>query len=367
MDYTKHRIRAVVDWIEIVIQTTDTTNFQTVQRAFGAALRLPADRKIWIENQNGHPSGADSIFSVRLHDVARHSDITDALHAVNEQLPLEYGFTVSKIEIALDDYCDDAPAQVARFYKYLKNPVSDNRRLYGEGKGTGEAIPANHSALARKIALGKQVAIGNTTDDRYQHLYFKTTDDGGKTVLPQAEHRARIEIRLSGSGIPHESANDWANFRFESLARYFSFTTEKDNLSPLQQIVTNAPQQVGESKVRVRASGGRIKGIRLHGRTIRADDELNALARNALRKLSARWKPTKPTIESNKQKAELPGFSVGLKRCNPHESSKVHSNSNNYVSTLFNSTENSYKQHPSQCIHNDNDGGANDVELMDDS
>ncbi|UCV07381.1 hypothetical protein [Dechloromonas denitrificans] len=331
MNYSTFRFRAVVDWIEVQIQTEKTTNFQTVQRAFNDALCLPVGLNIWTKSHDANEGGGASSFSVRIHDVRRYSDIENLLIKVCAKLVLKPGFKINKIELALDAYCDDPAIQAARFYKFMTHPVSDNRRMYHDHVGSVNAMPRTIEAITRHLSEGWQIGIGNKTDDRYQHIYFKTTDTH-QGERQEVEHRARIEVRLSGAALPCQTHDAWREFKFETLAQYFRFTKLKDNLEPLIQATAEALDQIGERRARKRVHEGRESGTRLHSRATQADAELNSKARDALRKLSARWASDgKRGRQTRTMAATCCGNTGGIDEPNPHECREEVTHSNNYI------------------------------------
>lgn len=349
MNYSEFRFRAVVDWVEIQIQTTKMTNFQTVQRVFSVALCLPAGHKVHVTALHSNEGGGSSDFLVRLHDVARYSDIAELLQKAIPFLSLKSGFQICKIEVALDAYCDDPATQAARFYKFMTHPVSSNRRVYYDHKGSGKAVPGRFDSISRHLAEGWQIAIGNPSDDRYQHIYCKTTDTH-QGERHQVEHRARIEIRLSGAALPCQTQEQWAEFKFEKLAQYFRFTKLKDDLEPLMQKTAEAIDQIGERKTRKRTHKGRESGTRLHSKAIRADVELNNKARDALRKLSARWKASEIRSASAGIAAGCCcGNTGGINEQTPHKHGEEGGNSNNCVYENNNTnTDDKHEQHTEQ-------------------
>lgn len=331
MNNSTFRFKAVVDWIEIQIQTEKTTNFQTVQRAFNEALCLPVGLNIWTKSHDANEGGGASCFSVRIHDVTCYSNIDSLLIKVGAKLSLTPGFKVNKIELALDAYCDDPATLAARFYKFMTHPVSDNRRMYHDHVGSVKAMPRTIEAITRHLSEGWQIGIGNKTDDRYQHIYFKTNDTlQGRRQ--EVERRARMEVRLSGAALPCQTNDAWRQFKFETLARYFRFTKLKDNLEPLIQTTAEALDQIGERRARKRVHEGRESGTRLYSRATQADAVLNSKARDALRKLSARW-----ASDANRGRqtgitvATCCGNTGGLNEPNPRECREEAPHSNNYI------------------------------------
>ncbi len=323
MDYINSFLcRAVVDWVEVKIQTIKTTNFQTVQRVFREALCLPENINIWVKAHDANEGGGACHFSVRIHDVNRYSDIEQKLIFVDAKLPLSENWLISKIELAIDVYCDDPEATTARLYKFMANPVSTNRRIYHEGRGTPKAVPRHFESITRHLSEGWQIAIGNKTDERYQHLYVKDSDtiNGERQAVPK---RARLEIRLSEAALPYQTREGWQQCKFERLADYFRQRQLKQDLEPLIQRMAEAADQIGERKTRNRRGGG----TRLYSKATKADP-INEAIRQALRDLSKRWKGSGKRGRPAKTAC---GNSVRINERNPHKHGVELRDSNNYI------------------------------------
>ena len=201
-------------------------------------------------------------------------------------------FKIVRIEVAIDIYCANLADRVARHYKFLKNPVSDNCRLYWDFKGSGKAVPNRFSSFVRHLADGYHYAIGNKDDDRYQCGYVKIDDTiNGKRVA--VEPRARNEVRLGGgslmSALPYQTAEGWRNCKFERLTGYFHQRKMLDNLNLPTQTMADALDQIGERRARKRRDGG---GDSLYSRATVADTITNRKIKQALANLSARWSHT---------------------------------------------------------------------------
>lgn len=280
MDYT---IRAVVDWLDVGIQTSQPTNQQTVRRAFGAAL---ACKPPYVRAVGGNTGGGTQSFVVRVHDVERYALIPALVASASAAFRGNQivGWGIEAIEVAVDCFCHNPAEQAANYFKFMKNPVSNNRRMYRDFKGSGKALPRQFESIQRQLEEGWQIGIGNKTDDRFQHIYMKESDtiDGQRQ---QVENRARFEIRLRGSGLPCQSHDGWQQCKFEQLSNYFRLQELKSDLDPYAQFLADAANQIGERRVRNRREGG----IRLHNKATQASP-INEAIRDALRKLSARWK-----------------------------------------------------------------------------
>jgi hypothetical protein len=307
-------IKALVDWVDVEIETRYSTNFQTVQKAFAGAFDLPEGINFHVEAVNPNDGGGTCHFSVRIHDVKAYSEIERKLIKVSAKLPLRPGFNIEKIEVSIDAYCDDPAEQAALFYKFMANPVSGNRRVYRDYRGSGKAVPCQFQSIARHLSEGWQIGIGNKTDNEYQHIYVKDSD----TINGQRQEvakRARLEVRLSGNALPYQTPEEWQQCKFEGLADYFRQRRLKQDLEPLIQTLADAVNQIGERKIRNRREGG----TRHYSKVTKADP-INEAIRDALRKLSGRWKSTGKRGRPSKTLAKLAcGFSGGINELTPHE------------------------------------------------
>lgn len=299
MDYSRLHFKAAVDWIELEFQAGSTTNFHTVQRALRRVLRLPDDENPFVEPMDAGAGGAATTFRFRMHDPAKWQEVASALDGLAEQHPFTRSPSVTAIEVAFDAFSrgatrEELAEQAARFYKFCTLMVSDNRRIYRTRKeGVRGPIPIRFPTLIRRLEEGWQIGIGNRSDNRYQHIYFKTTDRGG-VALPDAEHRARIEITLRGPALPYQTLEEWAVADFARDFRdSISFRKMAPDLSPLLHwTLGQTSVQVGERRRRWRLARdySGYSGDRLYGKATKADSKLNEKARDAFRQLTRRWR-----------------------------------------------------------------------------
>ena len=289
IDYSRFRFRAVVDWIEIEILTERHTNFQTVQEKLRVILGLPEGKDPYVQALEEGAGGRATVFRFRIYDPKNWHQVMSMARKLSEYFPSAGIPKVTVIEIAFDAYSkgEATPGELAELvaccYRNMTGPVSENRRVYKDYKGSGKAIPRQSASLARHVREDGQIGIGDVTDEHYQHIYLKTTDNS--ETLSVSDYRARLEIRLRDVKIPCRGFNEWESFRFESLSRFFRFRQIEDGFSPMMHMVAKASTQIGERKERRRAGGG----TRLYSRATSADRPLNDAARYALRNLSERW------------------------------------------------------------------------------
>lgn len=285
-NYSNPRLRAVVDWVQLEIQSAKPTNFWSIQTELRRLLCLPDSVSPHVEAINESDGGAATIFRITLQAPERHQDIAKVTNSLSAAFGCGGSPRITAIEIAFDAYGAGAE-QAARFCKFLTNPVSDNCRLYRRGKRQGDTthcIPTRFQTLEQRLAEGWTVGIGSNSDNYRQRIYHKTTDNNG-TPIPQSDHRARIEITLRGEALPFQTLEELQRFKFSDLSEFFRFRKLKPDLSPLEQVNADASAQIGERRTRNRREGG----TRLFSRLTQADADLNTRARDALRELSRRW------------------------------------------------------------------------------
>ena len=278
MDYSRFRFRAVVDWIELEIHTAKPTNFQTLKKA-GI---LP-----YVEAQNAGAGGSATTFRFKLYDLASWNDLSRIVSDLDTKYPFSRAPVITGMEIALDAYSkgEATPYElaelVANYYRNMTQPVSNNKRLYRDYKGSGQPIPQQFSSLVRHVSEGWQIAIGDKEAEQYQHMYFKTTDKG--KPLSENAHRARVEVTLREKKLLCHGLEELQVFDFTSVSGYFKFRKQLDERASL---LATRSQQIGEKKQRNRKEGG----TRLSFKHTEADLVLNRKAYDALRDLFRRWK-----------------------------------------------------------------------------
>lgn len=339
-DYSSSRFRAVVDWIELEIQTTRPTNFMAIQKELRRLLCLPDDVNPYVKAQDEGYSRAATIFRIRLQDPERHYELENVIHGLSVAFGCRASPRITAIEIAFDAYGAGAE-QAARFYKFLTNLVSDNRRMYRSGRRESDftqSVPNNFDSMVKHLHAGWQVGIGDKSDDSYQHAYFKTTDNSGAPI-PQSDHRARIEVTLRGEALPFRTLEELHRFKFGSLSEFFRFRKLKPDLSPLDQTNADASAQIGQRRARNRRGGG----TRLHSRLTQADADLNARARDALKELSRRWRTMPKRAKRSPTAAIVNECACGntgeTKPANPHECEESGGGSNNYIRSSNNDSQ----------------------------
>jgi len=276
--YSGYRFEAVIDWIEIKIVLTNASNFDTLRKRLGVPHVDPLDKGA---------GGAATEFVFKVHDVRSWKDLDKQLALLTHDHPLACPPEVSGIEIAFDAYSlkndrEELVQMAARFYTCSSFMASENRRLAGAFKGSGKAL-VSATDVSRGLDAGLNIYVGDRNADIGQHMYVKVTDNN-KAPIPVEKHRARSEVPRSGTELPYKSLADWKNYNFTQDAKFFKYQEKKDDLPPAIDCAVNHLAQVGERRARKRKDGG----TRVHSSSTVADAELNALAYEALRKLTRR-------------------------------------------------------------------------------
>lgn len=300
MDYSLFRFEAVLDFIEVQVHTTTRNQGWKMQRALalhGISYATPVQ---------ADAAGWSSHFTMRLYDLRTFAALRSKLAIIEEKYPFESPPTITMIEVAFDGYLREPPAPsnsehlaalAARMAYRTARPVSDNRRIYRDGKGSPTAMPRTLQVLERKMAEAWNVGIGDKTGDQYQHCYLKTTDHNKRPILAQ-DYRARFEVRLAGAGLPHTDVESYRDFKFETLAQYICFRKEDESADQLQRaIVAGYGDQASHPKNIKRRNGGGTRTAILP-----RDEELNRIVRKRLQTLTTRWQRLAPGAQKGPQR-----------------------------------------------------------------
>lgn len=250
-----------------------------IQKQLNVVLKKNDYRKIYIQQHGENERGESCRFSTIIQDVARFSVLQSL-----ELTCIDIGrFDIEFIEVAFDTFGNDPAEQTALFYTHLSNPVSDNCRLYRNGKGTPKRIPNDINELKRHLLDGWQIGIGDCVEKdpntKYQHIYVKDSDTINGQRQP-VERRARIEITLAGDSLPTRELAEWRQFQFEQLAPYFMRQQERPDATDADwQKEIERRMQIDDDPKRRRSYTHQA-------------DPINRRVYSELRELSRRWQTT---------------------------------------------------------------------------
>lgn len=191
------RSKAVIDYLDISIETQRATNFQTVRRA----ANLPPSYVTPLDDKN-----SGKRFTVRLHDISKFSQIDDVLQRINAKCPLAPNVmpTLGVLELAFDFY-GQPPELLASLTQSLVIPADlNNIRLYKKECHSVKFNPNMPAANAVEyFKRGYVFGIGHR-DDQHAAIkyraYYKVTNN--KANLPSEQHRLRIEVIYNCNGAP---------------------------------------------------------------------------------------------------------------------------------------------------------------------
>jgi len=229
--------------------------------------------------------GAATEFTLKIHDPTSWRSIHSQLERLTHDHPLAAPPEVIGIEVALDAYSkanDIAELQdmAKRFYRTSACMVSDVRRAAAGYKGSGKPL-TTESDITRALKEGFNVYVGNKTASEVQHIYVKTTDNGGKPLRVE-EYRARMEITLRGEKLPFRSLEEWESYGMTELSKYFKFRRLKEGLNPFVQEGLKGKAQIGEKKPRAHPD----RHARIFSSSTVSDKVLTDRAYDSLRRLT---------------------------------------------------------------------------------
>jgi hypothetical protein len=306
--------KAVVDWIEVEIETALSTHYDAIRRHGRLSYVAPINP--------GSEGKSATIFRLRIHDPETWSSVATAIGDIANKFDLAKPFKVVGIEVALDAYGQDVTtahefAALAATFAKFTTLTNANRRMYRELPDGVFSVPLKMSSVVRLLSEGWQIGVGDKASDCYQHIYFKTTDHN-KDPLKVDLHRARIEISLRGNMLPCSTLKEWSCCNFANLAKpYFSFRQLRSGLSPIEQVCADYRMNIGK-----RAKLNR-----------KEDSALNAIARYKLRDLSDRWKIGNLASWENTAEPMACGNSGEANQSMSNKHGNSDQNSNNYISS----------------------------------
>lgn len=295
----RYRCRAVIDWLDIRIEVASATNFMTVQAEITRILGTP--KPVYVSALDEGPGRAATIFDIRIHDPNRLTDLTACMAQLAARFPLSEPPEVVKLELAVDFYSrHDSPADLPAMTERLM------RELAVEGNRPRQHIHIAEGLHVTEFLLDDEIQwktnphfmmyVGNREDAEAWRVYLKQTDFNKTPITDSQQHRARVEVTMSGEPLALHCTTlaSMADMRFERLSDKFRF---REFLAPeVPADLQGIPRVLADRKakqLRTAAQTGYIALWRSKRRKFsqhsRADIELNTMVRQSLRNLTERF------------------------------------------------------------------------------
>lgn len=293
---------AVVDWVAFTVKLRDASNGGILKRKYediGVSHAKPLD---------AGPGSAAHAFRITLQHPGKHRVIQNFLDDLERSHGLSEVPTLDALEVAIDFWPTGndfgAAADITkRLMMGLTPPILKNPRLVDD-------TPPAYLPTGADIDTCRTLYVGNDDDDQMWRVYWKRTDetfvgDDSKRYakhLPEAEWRARAEVRLQGAALSSlglVTPTDLTSFSFQRLYSlgYFKFCHHATGSGVVASnpFALYAAQQLGVDQKAPACMLGKFRRKDSRGRSLKlsrnllTDVELSEAARSALRGLSRRF------------------------------------------------------------------------------
>lgn len=274
VDLRAYRVRAVVDWVKVSVSTNERCDHTAIQAVVAPHLGSRPS----VAGQNKDEKGKSTDFVVTLQEPKGH--LLGKIDTALRWSPLiEAGPTPVAMEVAVDFYAKDKTVVTRqRMVALLQQHFLPTHAAWSHKRGKPRSTVTRYAPKVKVVRnrAGKRVEkrdwsetfrfedeeeIGHRAfvDGTYYvgpkngpvswRIQDKTTDDrkGGRArALPEAEHRARIEVTLTGKAfrdLELFTVSDLMAFKFMTLRkRYFRFFTAtlptwRNDVAPLPALV----------------------------------------------------------------------------------------------------------------------------------
>ena len=285
-------LRVVVDWVSVRVTLAGPSQPRHVRDRMRAVPRW-ATTPPYAKPCTDDSSGTASSFTFTVQDPPPPAQLLDDLQALRRpgDPPLnDEDIEVLGIEIALDarPRTPEARADLAGAAAYLwrhhaRPPAGTTRICHAHQHGE---IAFQPERIRQALADGWTVNCGDTDASHRSRYYVKNYDSRDSIAyapLPEADHRARAEITLSGDFVPFKSIADWRDYRFEKLAPLLALrrASATDTPPPLLALLRDQSRHGRPADPEKQASHRRT-----HRKDTAADTAANERVRAALRALT---------------------------------------------------------------------------------
>jgi len=288
IDLSKFRVKAVVDWLDIEIETRSSTNYQCIQKK--SKHILDEKKGCWVTTKNKRRCGADTQFRIRLHDLKTYTDLIYIVAEIDKHFPLACEPKITAIEVSIDFRSKEQIRQeLEKATIYLKQSldhVGVKPREYNDKK---KIIEMKHRSS--ELTSYRTWAAGEKGDPEMSRIYLKEVDRN-LPIADIAKHSARVEISLNYKATHNyfDSISSFQTFKFQKFTHYFKFRkinpniAEGDNKSILpliHEILANEIRKRGQQAIQPSK-----KSRRKHTKVTIAHEKMNDRVKDALRNLT---------------------------------------------------------------------------------
>ncbi|WP_417618750.1 hypothetical protein [Oceanisphaera sp.] len=243
LDLNKFNFKAVIDWIEIVVQLGKVTQFQYVQRKIEDEL----GQKCFIKAIGAGAGNTAHMFSIRLQEPKSVAFVLEVERLLDVSFGIAAPTTINAVEISVDAY-PKVPSDRARGHLlgvmqrtiFSREDLYTNQiarpRLAWDNSSPKYIQPHRmHAYNERHYTAPKLDAtmyLGAEADDVMLRLMDKIIDTQNKAIgtavaLEPEKQRVRIEVTLQGSGLKRIGVATLADMKAMSFTRlqgeFFTF------------------------------------------------------------------------------------------------------------------------------------------------
>lgn len=280
----KFRLKADIDWVDVVVEFSQPTNFHWVRtrlpQGFNNARVYPPEER---------PENCRS-FKVRILDPRNPAHVENMIRQLDPWPALfePERVRVVGVGVSLDALprgmggLDEFVVAAEHLLRHQAHPPMGRPVISGPG---GDVA----AALRREVrtALGEGFTISCGDEHRRGRVYVKRQDTQvGENSRPLPEHAwsVRMEAALTGPLCPFHSLEQWSNYQFKDLVPYFRFVKQLAPKTALLGLLRDHMVRLGKP----RDFAGLSNDRRSRRQGICSDGQLNQRIMNALRALSRR-------------------------------------------------------------------------------
>jgi len=285
-------MRAAVDFLQLSVTTTAPTQGKHLQS------RLPQAWRAFATPQplDHETDAACTRFLLTIQDPPPASAI-----AVGLELARGQAGQIHAVEVSLDltprqpQHRDQLAQAAYHLHRHLATPPQGTPRITEPGH---YRVASRGQDIIKALQDGFTINTGLRDADHRVRAYVKRTDSTGQgryAQLPLSQHRARLEVTLSGTACPVKTLADLAAFRFETLTPHLAQVASTVPPSPMVAMLMDQLPQLGKPA----NTKAKAQHRRQSRRNTRRDTVANERIYDALRRLSTTRKNTEIPVFSD--------------------------------------------------------------------